>query len=566
MTKKNRVVISSLLFVIFILLLIITLPNRERLTFLFINTTYYFLLILVLMWVYQISRYLISKSFSFKNFFFKNYKGIISAIILTGIIGASIPSNFRTLSDETNLLATSKSMYFDKTVYNVTEGKYYYNNFNSIVKRIPKRPLMFQFFTNIIHVILGYRYQNPFLLNLFVLFSLLLGVYLVTKNFLNEICSIAAMILTVSNPIVSICGTSAGFDLFSTFFFFLTFVSLFIFIKEKNKKSFFLLLVNLLILINIRYESIIYFLIIMIALLLFKYLKLEYIYSRIIFVSLSLLSFLPMIWQRILSHGQYENYGKKLFGVENFNEHLLNFFKSIFDFSFSLPYANILTILAIPCVLYIFYHLFIKNCSYKKSLKLVSDIQLFTILVTVSIFIGMIVYLSHHFGWYSHPTQSRFFLIFSISCALLPIVVKVINPKIISSKILLVFACVVFVLYHPIAAEGRFINQLILTREYNWSRKYIEEMNDKNILIISNRPGQFTALNYGAISISNAERDSKQLLRELDRGLFSNIIVLQRIKYSDKNKDELSKKFNLITLKTYQIKGDAYLRISKVSP
>jgi hypothetical protein len=52
----------------------------------------------------------------------------------------------------------------------------------------------------------------------------------------------------------------------------------------------------------------------------------------------------------------------------------------------------------------------------------------------------------------------------------------------------------------------------------------------------------------------------------LDRGLFPNIIVLQRIKYSDKNKDELSKKFNLITLKTYQIKGDAYLRISKVSP
>ena len=52
------------------------------------------------------------------------------ALSLSSIVLSSQDIFFKTLSDETNMLSVSRSLLTQKKAYNVTEGVYYYQNFN----------------------------------------------------------------------------------------------------------------------------------------------------------------------------------------------------------------------------------------------------------------------------------------------------------------------------------------------------------------------------------------------------------------------------------------------------
>ena len=90
---------------------------------------------------------------------------------------------------------------------------------------------------------------------------------------------------------------------------------------------------------------------------------------------------------------------------------------------------------------------------------------------------------------------------------------------------------------------------------------------DKNILIISQRPGQFTALGYGAVNFSYANKHHKLVLREAERNLFSKIFVFQEIEYETKKPTKntaLHPDFKLDTLYEIQITATEFLRVSEM--
>ena len=82
-------------------------------------------------------------------------------------------------------------------------GKYYYGNYNSINNEIEKRPLVFPFLVNIIHTLIGFRYQNPFILNFIVMFLLLSGIYIIVRVFSDTPSALAALFLVISYPVVT---------------------------------------------------------------------------------------------------------------------------------------------------------------------------------------------------------------------------------------------------------------------------------------------------------------------------------------------------------------------------
>ena len=96
-------------------------------------------------------------------------------------------------------------------------GKSYYDIYWPINDELPKRPLLFPFGVHILHVFLGYSYYNAFIFNGIVLWLLLISVFVVAKNFKDNLYGIGMMFIVVSQPIITANATSAGFDLFSTF-------------------------------------------------------------------------------------------------------------------------------------------------------------------------------------------------------------------------------------------------------------------------------------------------------------------------------------------------------------
>jgi hypothetical protein len=142
-------------------------------------------------------------------------------------------------------------------------------------------------------------------------------------------------------------------------------------------------------------------------------------------------------------------------------------------------------------------------------------------------------------------------------------------PHIFSQRLLLVGSIGLILLYSPVASGDRFTQSLELIRETEHAYSFLESLKSRNIFIVSDRPGIYTASEYGASDFDYANNHKNELLTELKNNLYSDIIVLQHIAYSDKKpfpKQVLDPEFILNPPSAeYQITGGYFLRVSKIS-
>ncbi|HET9434014.1 MAG TPA: glycosyltransferase family 39 protein, partial [Chitinophagaceae bacterium] len=347
------------------------------------------------------------------------------------------------MSDETNLLSVSKSMVYDKTIYNSTMGSSYYYNYNSETDLVPIRPLVFPFFVSILHSLLGYSPNNPFILNFLVLFVLLSGVYVVVQKYIDVPSAIASMFLVCSFPIITIHATSAGFDLMSGLFFLIILLCIYRFIASQKSSDFVLMWLTIIVWANIRYENVIFLGLFPIGLFVLQRLRVSVLLDNIHYLSLSVLLMLPTYWQRLLSRGKYENKGVPLFSVDHFKTHLTELVKSLYDFDFFLPYATVLVLLSIPAGLLTF----LAICKRWRQPVVKFRILPFSILVSGATASLLVIYLSHFNGGVANPAQARFFIILCLLSALAPVACKGVMGAALPSHLFLMGAIAMFLIY-----------------------------------------------------------------------------------------------------------------------
>jgi hypothetical protein len=562
--KAKKIIIyllNTAALIAFIILLAYGLGDKKSMTALFVHTSYYIIFAVLIVWAVQAVLLIKTLKFSAKTFLKNYWPGLLMSLILTVFIFISVEVKFKTLSDETNLLSVSFSMLNDKTPYNATMGKYYYGNFNSINNEIEKRPLVFPFLVNIIHTLTGFRYQNPFILNFIVLFLLLSGIYIIVRVFTDPPSALAALFLVVSYPVVTIFATSAGFDLLNSAFFVLVIAVVYYFLKKPSSVSLAFLLASLLVFSNIRYESIA--LLVLIPVLLCRKIRWENLKGCSYLIFAAPLLCLPYIWQRIIRSEAYQNPpGVAVFSFDAAIKNLALFFKNLVDFNYYLPYAGFVTIASIIIFIYLLLEIFRKKIDLKNN-------GFFLFVLVVSVFVSALIIFSHFFGDYTHPSSARLFITLSLVFALGPVALRIFKPQILSGTALLIISVASFLFYHPIAVEGRFINSLKGNRVTEQCINYLKKADDRNILVIAERPGQVTALGYGAVNFDYANKNEEQLLLEYGRHLFSKIVVLQEINYDSQKPTKetaLNPVFKLNTLYEIQITATEFLRISEVVP
>jgi len=562
-SRKIKLIIYLLnpaFLIAFLFLLGYSLTSKEVMTSLFAYTSYYLILLLIVVWIIETALLLKSLNFSLNLLLKKYWPGILIALVLTSLVFISVKVQFKTLSDETNLLSISRSMLIDKTVFNSIMGRYYYGNLNLINRIIPVRPLVFPFLVHLLHILTGFRYQNPFILNFTVMFLFLSGIYISIRKFSDILSSVAAMFFILSYPIFTISGTSAGFDLLNSAFFFLMMAAAYHFIKNPSPDTFSFTFTTTLIFSNIRYESIIFLFIL--PVLVFKKIRWHYLKDRSYLFFIAPLVSLPYFWQRVLKpHSHDDPAGAAMFSFNSLVENTTTIIRKLVDFDYLLPYAGYLTIAGI----FIFVYLTIEII--RKKIELKTYERYFLTVLVAAIFISTLFCLSFYWGVYTHPSSARYFITLSIVFALGPVALRIFKPKFLSGPTLLIISVVCFLYYHPIAVEGRFINTLTLNRTTEHCIDFISKLDDKNILVISPRPGQYTAMGYGAISFAYANQNKESILHQDSRHLFSKVIVFQEIEYKGGKPTQgtvLDPDYKLNTLYEIQIAATTFLRISEV--
>lgn len=560
--------LNFLLILIAIILYLATFLNHELMKNIFSYSGYYFILLLIFIWLITLLECLHQYKTNLR-LFFKSYAiGLIACLILSVVIFVSVKSDFRILSDETNILANSKSMLYERRPDNVTMGNYYYDMFFPIKRNLPKRPLLFPFFAQILHLLTGYRPENVYALNFIVLFSLFSLIYILVKRRLGSVWAFSAVLLVAGQPVISQAATSGGFDLMSSLFLVVCFASLQWFLKERSAISFQLLWLNLLMLSNVRYEGIMFFAIVIAFLVLLKYINID-IFKKgmtpVYFCTPAIL--LPVFWQRFLMFlkpDQFETAGEvAAFSVGNFIKNSTIFFKTFFDYNFYLPYATIVNFLGLLSLFY-FGTLLLSGrlikAGYQKHLIIISFI---------CILANWFLYIPYHAAIMDHPADSRFFIIFCIMFSMLAIFL--LNRFNFFSRRpgrALVFSVLIFVLYHPVSVQDRFSRSMTLPRQYRFVINFLKEASthNHNFLVIAEMPGQYTVHNYGTVDFKYANK-SNSVKDMYNNHVYNDIFVVQEISYETLAPIEgtmLDDNYALEKIIELMNKEGSFTRISKV--
>ncbi|NLO90396.1 MAG: hypothetical protein GX410_00195, partial [Elusimicrobia bacterium] len=349
-------------------------------------------------------------------------------------------------------------------------------------------------------------------------------------------------------------------DLFSAFFMALALQNAWLYLRNPEHEELTLLVMTLLMLANIRYESPIYLPAILLALLAMGRLPDKKGLLRLLMLCSPLV--LPIFWQRLLPSNNYEQpAGTPLFSLHAFTENIRELLRSQFVFSYEMPYNNLLIIAAAA------FSLTLLAPAVRK--KLFTGIRpQFAVLCGTVVGISMLINCAQFFiPIYTHPTGARLFLAFCAACTLITTAYLAQAFKI-GGRVLLGAGVAIFMLYSPLAAARHLSNKLLLVRTTNTGYDFLSKYPDKHLVVIVNRPGQYVAMNRGAVSFAYANKNPQELLDNLRDNFISDLVVFQDMDYATtlpKARQTLSAEFTLEPVQDIQTGPDTYLRISKVA-
>jgi hypothetical protein len=497
---------------------------------LFIDTTYYLMLATVLCWA---GTYLHAARDLRRETIFawieENWPGLLIALAITAIAGLAVPPALRILSDEANLVGVSKNLFASKSATFTVSGKNYYDSYWDIDVAIDRRPTLFPFMVSLLHTIRGYSHENAFLFNLMIVPAFVLVSYRLAKCLAGATFAIVAALLVLAHPVTLLSARSGGFDFLATFFGLLVLKSLFDYGRDRSPAKLALLWMNLCMFAEIRYESVLFVLPVVVLLLLFRMPTAATLRPYAFVYALTPVYLLPRLWQSILRGNIPEQEpGAVTFSVTNFFDNAREYFEPI-----SSPFephpahsAILIGLGVLGCLLWLRWLLRRIGAKGGKA----PDLQ-FAVFVGAWMLLQAVISFTYVWGRAQYPSAARLVLAFDTFFSFAAAWLLTTSLRRWRPFVAVLCAVAVLAIEVPVAAQHRMLNRLTQTRESATTWKFFERLNEKRILIVTDRPNHFTIMDYGAMNFE-AARNDPYLLTAFARHLFYDIYVIQPIQLS----------------------------------
>ncbi|MFZ5890277.1 MAG: hypothetical protein ACOY0T_04340 [Myxococcota bacterium] len=511
----------------------LTLRHREWNEPFFVASVYYSLFALVAIYVgVQLS---LARA-SLRSWFWENWPGVVTTLVLLTIVLAAVPASMRVLADEANLVGVSKNLFFTHNANFSVAGKWYFENYWDISLATDRRPALFPFLVSLLHLVKGYRVENAFTLNALVFLALVWSSYRFAKSIGGEVFGVCAAVLVGANPNTLVAVRSAGFDALATLFLLIAIKSFAEFLRDRTPARLALYALTLCLVAHVRYEGWALLLIGVVVPAALRLIKRELLVGYGWLYACVPLFLLPRYWQTIAKAGDAEQpLSASLFSLGNFvrnGREYLSILRHPFDVDG--PHSPLLLPLALLGTIAVaaFVVKGVRERSFDWQLQLAA-------LVLGILGFETVLSFSYDWGRPLHAASCRLFIwldtyvTFAAAWCLTllgrhcPVDIAWLAQRS-TAPIAVIASSVLFAVHAPAAVAARFTNSLILTREAAQEWRYFERLADKRILILCDRPGLFTIMDYGANHISIAQTDRGPLY-ELSRKLYQDIYLIQEM-------------------------------------
>lgn len=494
---------------------------------LFLHTTYFFLMVAVLCWA---GTYLHAardvRRAEIVAWVKENWPGLAIALVVTIIAGLAVHPALRILSDEANLVGTSKNFFTSHAPTFTVSGKNYYDSYWDVGVEIDQRPTLFPFLVSLVHVVFGYSYKNAFTLNLLVLPFFVLVCYRLAKTWAGETFAIVAALFVVAHPITLISVRSGGFDFLTLFFSVLVLKSLADYSLDRAPAQLAMLWMNLCLFAEIRYECALFIPVVVGLLLVLRMVSWSTLRPYAFIYALTPAYLLPRIWQAVLRGSvPKQDPGTTTFSVGNFFNNAYEYFKPILAPFHSYPaHSRVIIVLGLVGVVMALVSVLRRRAQEEPRTR-------FAVFVVAWMLVQTIIVFTYAWGHAQFPSSARLVMaidtFFSFTAAWA--VVRALRRW--RPFVAILIAAAILAFQAPAASQARLLNNLTQTRESATTWRFFESLHESRILIVTDRPNHFTIMNYGAMDFETAKHDPL-IFDALARRLFYDIYVIQQIRLS----------------------------------
>lgn len=495
----------------------------------------------------------------------ENWPGIVIAIVVTLVAWLAVQPALRILSDEAGLVGTSKNFWASRSATFTVSGKYYYGSYWDIDVAVDQRPALFPFLVSLLHVLFGYSYKHVFLFNLAVLPAFVLVSYRLAKGLYGATFATVAALLVVAHPMTLISARSGGFDFFAAFFALLVVKSLLDHCRAPSPERLAILWMNLCMLAEIRYETGLFIPPVLALLLLFRMVTWDALRRFAFIYALTPVYLMPRVWQAVFRGSvPDQSAGTIVFSLQNFWHNASEYFGSMLSPLAAQPaHSGILIALGVVgCILWLRW-----LCQRLLARDWRSPEVRFAVFVTVWMVVQAILVFTYVWGRAQHPASARLLIAIDTFVAfpaawLLTVWLRRWTPLV---AVLLAVAIVGF--YLPVASQHRMLNRLTQTREAATTWAFFESLHEKRIIIVTDRPGLYTIMEYGAMDFETARRDPV-IFDALAHRLFYDIYLVQQISLTTKQPlpgYDIWPTRSLQTMLEFQNDANVMVRISRVA-
>ncbi len=530
---------------------------------LFVKTTYYFSMAGTLIWVGTHIHAAREPRWQFIRAWLRdNLPGLCIAVAVTLVAAAAVEPALRVLSDEANLVGTSKNLHSLKSPTFTVSGKHYYGSYWDVDVAIDQRPTLFPFLVSLLHSVLGYTHENAFLLNLLLLPAFVLVAYRLAKSQAGEPFGVVTAFFVVSHPILLLSVRSGGFDFLATLLGLLVVKSWFDFDRSRSPATLALLWVNLCLFSQSRYESALFIVPTVALLLAWKMVNWSILRPYVFVYALTPIFLAPRLWQALLRGSvPPQPVGTVTLSGSNFVNNALEYFEPLLSPSKTFPaHSAVLIALGLVGVALWIGHAVRAARPAGVNLRIATFVGTWVTLQAVVVF-------AYVWGRAQFPSSARLVLpidsFFSLAAAwTVTLVLRKCRPHL--STLL---AAAFFLAQVPGEEQSRMMNRLTQSRESAATWDFFARLNDERIIIVTDRPNHFTIMNYGAMSFDAARRDP-YLLTALSRRLFQNVYVIQQVELSTGDilpGYEIWPERSFETVLEFQNDADVLVRVSRVA-
>ena len=376
----------------------------------FHHTGFYFVTISVFLWLVVLVKFIYGNVLPFLK---KHYPGLLLSLVLISLVFTTSPPYFKILADESNLIGASMSMHRNKTTSFPYQGlNLDFEEFKP-ASFVNKRPILFPFIVSIFHSVLGYSAYNGFIVNFICGALILFLFYVFISRFYPRYLAILSILIFAASPIFGIWITSSGFEGLNLLFILIFLIVYHNFLLNKDAPTAELLFLTLILLMQCRYESLIFGVVLLT--LIPRLARKDMIRQYSLYACVMPLLIVPIMWQRRLFMNVSEpvRMNSSLIETSGQGFHLqslfANFSKNIFVFSGIDPNYGFILIVSILSI--VGAYLLIKDRILKSS-EMTSDVRHIVFTGMVMFVLLFLVYSSYQWGNFRLPISNRLAMVF----------------------------------------------------------------------------------------------------------------------------------------------------------